>query len=360
MTNKYYFHGSDIELIKSQYNIDDNNLVNFAANVNPLGLSQNLTKQLDINVISSYPDRHYTALKEAISSYTKAPSNTILVGNGTSELISTFIRYIRPVKAMIVGPTYSEYEHEVSLSGGQSYYLPLYEENDFMLDVDSLINRLDKSIDMLIICNPNNPTSSCVDLISMRKILDACKENHIYVMVDETYIEFAPNITAYSAVSLTRYYNNLIVLRSMSKFFASPGLRLGYAIIDNYNMISEINKSSKPWMVNSIATSAGVIMLSDKNYIDTTTSLINAERDYCYNSVLELDGYKPYKPYANFMLVKINKASLTSEDIFENAIQQGMLIRDCSSFPFLTDNYFRFCFMKHEDNVRLIECIASC
>ncbi len=359
MSNDYYYHGSDIEAISKKYNIKESDIINFAANVNPNGLSPRLKEQFDINIITSYPDREYVALKEAISDYTGAPNQNILVGNGTSELISTFIRTIRPGKAMIIGPTYSEYEREVSLSGGRAYYFPLYEEDVFKLNLDLLNDRLDKTIDMLIICNPNNPTSSAIDLITMRHILDICKQNHIYVMVDETYIEFVSAIEAYSAVSLSQYYTNLIILRSTSKFFATPGLRLGYAIIGDSNMISDINGHSKPWMVNSIAATVGEIMFRDNEYINSTRQLINEEQEYCYNALLELDGYKPYKPYANFMLVKINKVGITSNNVFESLIKEGLLIRDCSSFPFLTDKYIRFCFMNHEENKKLIDNIKN-
>ena len=100
-------------------------------------------------------------------------------------------------------------------------------------------------------------------------------------------------------------------------------------------------------------------MFRDYEYIKETSSLINEERDYCYNALLAMDGFKPYKPYANFMLVKVNKANITADNIFENAVREGLLIRNCSSFPFLTDEYFRFCFMTHEDNVRLIKTIGA-
>ena len=359
MKNNYYYHGSDIEKIKLKYNISDDSLINFAANVNPLGISPLLMEEFNLDIITSYPDRDYTSLKSVIADYTGASADNILVGNGTSELISTFIRSISPKKAMIIGPTYSEYEREVSLSGGKSYYFPLYEEDDFKLNDSLLISRLDKSIDMLIICNPNNPTSSCIDLVTMRRILDVCKENHIYVLIDETYIEFVSKVEAYSAISLSQYYTNLFILRSTSKFYASPGLRLGYAIVGSHDIIYDINRVAKPWMVNSVAARAGEIMLTDYNYIRETSLLVNEERDFCYNSFLEMGGYKPYKPYANFMLVKINKSGITSNDVFEAAIHEGMLIRNCSTFPFLTDEYFRFCFMKHDDNKKLIECIKK-
>ena len=361
MKNDYYFHGSDIERIKEKYKIKNEEIINFAANVNPLGISPQLKAELSnhMDIITTYPDRNYTTLKKSIAGYVGTNTDNILVGNGTSELISLFIEIINPKKAMIIGPTYSEYERKVTLMGGNAYYFPLHEDEDFKLEADCLIDKLDRSIDMLIMCNPNNPTSSCVDLVTTRKILDACKENHIYVLIDETYIEFVTSIEAYSAVSLSEYYNNVIILRSTSKFFASPGLRLGYAIIGNTDLISKINQNKNPWMINSIAAKAGEIMFADRKYIKDTSDLINKERDFMYNAFLATDGFKPYKPYANFMLVKINKPNITSKDIFEGAITNRLLIRDCSTFPFLNNNYFRFCFMEHEDNLKLLDCIRS-
>lgn len=119
---------------------------------------------------------------------------------------------------MIIGPTYSEYEREISLGGGTTLYYPLREKDDFKLDVNDFISHLNENIDLLVICNPNNPTSSCITSADMRRILDACKEYDIYVMVDETYVEFAENMEEIDSVPLTNYYNNIVILRGTSKF----------------------------------------------------------------------------------------------------------------------------------------------
>lgn len=146
----------------------------------------------------------------------------MIVGNGSTELISLFIQIEHPKKAMIIGPTYSEYEREISLGGGTTLYYPLREKDDFRLDVNDFISHLNENIDLLVICNPNNPTSSCITSTDMRRILDACKEYDIYVMVDETYVEFAENMEEIDSVPLTNYYNNIVILRGTSKFFAAP------------------------------------------------------------------------------------------------------------------------------------------
>ena len=192
---KPVFHGSDVEKIAEKYGLNKNKITSFSANVNPLGISPVLREKLRENVdcIERYPDREYRTLKTAIADYLNCHTNNIMVGNGTTELISLFIGIASPRRAIIVGPTYSEYEREVALGGGTSLYFPLKEEDNFVLDPESLSSQLNESIDLLIMCNPNNPTSTCISRRSMRKILDVCKQNDIFVMVDETYIEFTEN-----------------------------------------------------------------------------------------------------------------------------------------------------------------------
>ena len=167
MKNDYYFHGSDIERIKEKYKIKNEEIINFAANVNPLGISPKLKAELSnhMDIITTYPDRNYTKLKEAISSYVGTSTSNILVGNGTSELISLFIEILNPKKAMIIGPTYSEYERKVTLMGGNAYYFPLHEDEDFKLEVEPLIDKLDSIIFLL---NSIKVTGIVLQLVPVR------------------------------------------------------------------------------------------------------------------------------------------------------------------------------------------------
>lgn len=357
--HKDHFHGSDLEKIEQIYGIHKEDIVSFSANVNPLGVSPRLRETLSehIDVITSYPDREYTSLRKCMAAYCGCDYEDILVGNGSTELISLFIQIEHPKKAVILGPTYSEYEREITLEGGTTHYYPLKESNNFQMDVPDFISHLNDSIDLIIMCNPNNPTSTCITKKQMREILDSCKEHGIYVMVDETYVEFAPDIQNISSVSLTNDYNNLVILRGTSKFFAAPGLRLGYAITGNHDLIHEINTRKNPWTINSLADVAGETMFCDTGYIEATRSLIFEERERMYKLFSSSTRYKAYKPYGNFMLLKILDESLTSEVLFDRAIREKMMIRDCSTFPFLDNHYIRFCFMNPEDNTRLAECL---
>ena len=359
ITHKDHFHGSDLEKIEKIYGIKKEDIISFSANVNPLGISPLMRERLTSNLdcISTYPDREYTALRDSIGNYNSCDANDVIVGNGTTELISLFIEIMHPKKAIVLGPTYSEYEREVTLNGGTTLYYPLKAENDFELDINHFTSKLDATIDMIILCNPNNPTSSSIPKSDMRHILDVCKENDIYVLVDETYVEFVDNINSISSVSLCTYYNNIIVLRGTSKFFASPGLRLGYAITGNKDLKKEILKRQDPWSINSLADIAGQIMFSDEEYINATRQLVSAEKDRMYELFKADDRFRPFKPSANFMLIEILDDKLDSEILFEQAIIENLMIRDCSTFPFLSNKFIRFCFMNPEDNDRLAKCL---
>jgi threonine-phosphate decarboxylase len=358
---KEHFHGSDLEKIEKIYGIRKEDITSFSANVNPLGISPKLRETLasHVDAICTYPDREYTSLRSCIGDYVGCDMQNILVGNGSTELISLIIQIERPKKALILGPTYSEYEREVKLLGGTTIYYPLKEADGFRLQTEDFIAKLNESIDMLVICNPNNPTSTCVSSRQMRSILDACKEHGIFVMIDETYVEFAEDVERVTAVPLTKYYDNLIILRGTSKFFAAPGLRLGYAITGNRDLLKNLGTRQNPWSISSLAAIAGEIMFTDQEYIEKTRALISSERKRMYDMLSAHPDYKVYEPSANFLLVKLLREDQTSDSLFDKAIRRCMMIRDCSTFPFLDDRYIRFCIMSPEMNDKLMACILE-
>lgn len=357
MDTKPVFHGSDIEKICEYYHLNKDEIVRFGANVNPLGLSEKVKTDIaaHVDLLSSYPDREYTSLRETISEYCSVPAEFILPGNGSSELIALLIDARAPKRTLILGPTYSEYSRELAISGSTQEYYHLKEEQDFRLDVDDLSRTLSEGYDFLIICNPNNPTSSAILHDDMEQLLTFCAEHNIFVMIDETYVEFAPDISAVTAVPFTKRFQNLMILRGVSKFFAAPGMRFGYGITGNMDFLKKMKEKQIPWSLNSIGAFAGEKMFKDQNYIRRTRELILSERDWMYRAVSEMPGYKAYEPYANFILLKILKEGVTSADIFDRCIRQGLMIRDCASFQCLEGEYIRFCIMMPEDNTRLLQ-----
>jgi threonine-phosphate decarboxylase len=362
MTQKSeHFHGSDLEKIEEIYHIPREEITSFAANVNPIGISPKLRTTLaqHIDDITGYPEREYTSLRKCIASYVDTDFKNIIVGNGSTELISLFIQILKPHKALILGPTYSEYERDVTLAGGTSRYYRLDENSGFSIHVDSLEGQLKENVDLLIVCNPNNPTSTAISRSEMRRILDICKENGIYVLVDETYVEFAEDLTEITAIPLAQYYNNIIILRGISKFFAAPGLRLGYAICGNRDLLKEAVSRQDPWTINTLASIAGEIMFTDTEYIARTRQLISSEKARICQRLDSISGLTYYPPKANFILLKILRDDVTAMDIFEAAIHKKLMIRDCSDFPFLNDRYFRFCIMMPDKNDELLEVIET-
>lgn len=361
LEHKEHFHGSDLEKIEAAYGIKKEDIISFSANVNPLGISGKLREKLSshIDAITTYPDREYTSLRKCIAGYAHTDYRNILTGNGSTELISLVIQILKPSKALIAGPTYSEYEHEISLYNGRSHYFRLQEYDDFNLNIDALDKALASDIDLFVLCNPNNPTSSQIGRDTMRKILDICKERGIFVMVDETYVEFSKDYENITSIPLTEYYNNIIILRGISKFFAAPGLRLGYAICGSRHLLKEIDSRKNPWTINSLAAIAGEIMFNDTEYIKKTKELVSSERNRICQVLEKVPEVKFYHPNANFILLRILKDGITSGDLFDAAIKKGLMIRDCSTFPFLDNKFIRFCFMNPEENDALLKVLTE-
>lgn len=362
MNTKPVFHGSDIEKICEYYHLKKEDIINFGANVNPLGLSASVKAALasHLDILSSYPDREYTSLREVLSAYCRIPSDYILPGNGSSELISLLIDALSPKHTLILGPTYSEYSRELSFSGSTQEYYHLKEEQDFRLDADNLCTVLAKgNYDLLIICNPNNPTSSAILHDDMEKLLCFCADHGVFVMIDETYVEFAPDIEAVTAVPFTQRFTNLCVLRGVSKFFAAPGMRLGYAVTGNPDFLRKMKEKQIPWSLNSAGAYAGELLFQDQDYIDRTRQLILTERGRMYDALSQLASFKVFQPYANFLLLKILKEEKTAFDVFETCIKNGLMIRDCSSFQCLDGEFVRFCIMMPEDNSRLLKVLEK-
>ena len=361
MEAKPQFHGSDTAAVAAFYHVPVDEIVCFGANVNPLGLSKNLKKDLaaHLDLLSSYPDRNYTTLKKVIADYCQILPEHVIVGNGSTELISLLIQTRKPQKTLVLGPTYSEYGRELDLVGSSIHTYLLKESDQFHLDIHAFCEEIRKGYDLVILCNPNNPTSSALKISEIQTILDCCREAGSFLMIDETYVEFAPDISAITAVPLTKQFSNLMVLRGVSKFYAAPGMRFGYGITGNSEFLKTMREKQIPWSLNSLGAFAGEMLFQDHDYYQQTRNLILSERQKMYETIKKLPTFKIYPAYANFLLVKILKDGITSFDVFERCIQKGLMIRDCSSFQCLEGEYVRFCIQMPEENQRLLDLLQT-
>ena len=339
-------HGGDI------YRHPD--VIDFSVNTNPLGTPESVKRAVQESVakIEHYPDVRCEALREAISRFEQVNMEEIFCGNGAAELFFAAVQAVWPQKALVIAPSFSEYEEALRSVGAEVEYYYLCEEDNFQIRED-YVDKLSEEIDMIFLCNPNNPTSSALNTEEISKILAHCKKHNIFVMIDETYVEFAPDIQKISAVSLTTKFDNFMVLRGTSKFFCAPGLRLGYGICGNLSFLERMNSIKNPWTINTLAALAGEAMFMDKDYIKMTKDYIDSERSRCMNILSKRPNLKVFKAYANFILVKLLDGT-TSFEMFERCIKEGLMIRDCASFHGLDGEFIRFCIQKKEDNDSLL------
>lgn len=350
-------HGGDLDAIERKYKIPKSQIIDFSGNINPLGFPQSVKNVLshNLDIVSTYPDKNYTALRQSIAGYTGAIAENIVVGNGSTELISTFIKSVNAKKSIILGPAYSEYEHELAVTGSDFKYFPLEEKNNFVADINKLLNALTEDIDLFVVCNPNNPTGTAITTAQMEVILQHCKKNNTFVMVDETYIEFSDNLDEICSIPLTNKFDNLFVIRGVSKFFAAPGIRLGYGITSSAAFHALLKKFQDPWSVNILASFAGEHLFSDKEFMRTTQKLISEERKKALAEFKTWKNIKAYESSSNFILLKLLTNKITSAEIFEKLIVKKVLIRDASSFSFLDNTYLRFCILMPAQNAFLIQ-----
>lgn len=353
---KYTIHGGDVDLISRMYGIEKEKIINFSGNVSPMGLPFSVRNVITNNIdcICEYPDVTYLSLKEAIGEYSGANPKNITVGNGSTELISHFIAAVNPQKSIVVSPAYSEYIKEIKNCGGAFSLFELQEKDDFILNIDELLKIIDSDTDMLVLCNPNNPTGTYVTEENLKIILQKCRETDTFVFIDETYVEFADDNVNISGVALTDEFDNLCVIRGTSKFFCCPGLRLGYAICSNSKICDIVNGRKDSWSVNSFAELCGKTMFKDKEFIKNSRSFISSERKRICDILIDFKNIYVYKTQSNFFLLKILKEGVTSKDVFDKLIKKNILIRNAEDFPFLSDRFIRFCILLKDENDMLL------
>ncbi len=352
-------HGGNLNVIEKKFNIQKENIIDFSDNINPLGASKLLKENMDniYDLLNIYPDENYEKLRKAIGEYTKTNFENIIVGNGATELISGLIKAVSPNKSLIILPTYSEYEKELKKINSDISYFDVLESEDFKLNIDNLINTITKEIDLLVFCNPNNPTGYLTNISDLRIILEHCKTTNTTVLLDETYIEFSKESTG--ATSIVSDFDNLFIIRGTSKFFAISGLRLGYGLCSNTLLKEKVLKTLIPWNVNIVADYFGQLIFTDKSFIEESISLCNAEYKKIIDFFNTIPEIKVFESSTNFILFKILSSKFNANDLFEYMIKEGLLIRNLTHSKGLSDKYFRICLQTSENNDKFLKCFKE-
>ena len=333
--------------------------IDFSSNINPLGISRYVLKEIKKNIkqISNiYPDPNCTLLKESIAEYIKngIDKNWINIGNGATELIHNFVRCISLENSIIPSPTFCEYELASKRCKMKIDYVPLSKK--LRIESDLIIEKVKKNSNSLIfLCNPNNPTG-LVNTGVIEKILSSINNSKTILLVDESFIDFLNDIEKKSIISKIKEFDNLSILRSMTKSYGLAGLRLGY-LIANPKLIQQLKSYQISWNVNGIAQIAGIAALKDQEHLCKTKKIVQKEREYIYNKINKKESYaNALRSEVNFFLIKLRNVNST---IYQKIMLNfhGIFVRDCSTFTGMSNDFIRVAVRTHRDNLMLLKAI---
>jgi len=299
-------HGGNIYKFQRE---GKNDILDYSSNINPLGVPQ---KFIDIakksfEKLVNYPDPYYIELRKKIAEFNSLNMDNIIVGNGATEILFLYIRALKP------------------------------------------------NYDLLLFCNPNNPTGQFIKLEDIKEIIENCENKNTKIFIDEAFIEFIESWKE-KTVSLLKN-KNIFIMRAFTKFFAIPGLRLGYGIGFDDEILRKMWEEKEPWTVNTFANLAGLTMLDDKEYIEKSEKWILEEKKFMYKELSEFQYIKAYKTECNFILIKIYNTS--SASLRDKMIEKNILIRDASNFKFLDYHFVRLAIKDRKSNLKMMETLAE-
>lgn len=332
----------------------DPKVIDFSSNVNPLGFPASVKDVIkkNISLLSVYPDPNSSKLKVDLEKYTGISKNQIVVGNGATEIIYNFCKgFIKKnIHVVIPIPTFEEYEAATRLHGGRVYHFKTMNLNQ---NTSSLQNIMTKK-DIIFLCNPNNPTGVLVPQKKMKKIIEHAYDNSILVFLDECFIELVPESNE-SMVPYLKEFDNLFILRSLTKSFGLAGLRVGYGL-GSKKIVDTLSRIKIPWNVNGLAQKAASVALSSKSHLDKTRKLIKKELHFLTNSISKIPDFSCYPSSTNFILIK---SQINSKTIQKRLLEKKILVRDCSTFHGLDNTFIRVAIRTHKENMKLVRSLEA-
>ena len=332
----------------------DEKIVDFSSNVNPLGCHPGVKKYLknQLNQIHVYPDSESTRLRSNLKWFTGINTSQILIGNGATEIIynfcSTFVN--KKSKVLIPCPTFSEYEKAVNFFGGKP--IPFRTLN-LNLDLQKFMKKIPTK-GIVFICNPNNPTGEILSKKNMEQIVKLAEKKSTLVFIDETFIELVPDSNP-SLVKTLKSYENLFILRSFTKSFGLAGLRIGYGL-GSKKIIEILQRVKIPWNVNYIAQTAASAALCYSDFLEKSRENIKKENSFLMNSLSEFEWLSCFSSSTNFILIK---TKINSKLLQKKLLKKNILVRDCSTFCGLDENYIRIAVKNRVQNKLLVKALGE-
>lgn len=350
-------HGGNLFAIARQLGLKPHELLDFSASINPLGMPAGMRRAIvdQVDRLVHYPDAGAQPLKEALAAYHHVSPDQICPANGSTELIYLLPRLVKGERALIVAPAFSEYAHALEVAGWEVAYHILSPDDGFSLSLPSLEQRLSEGYDLLFLCNPGNPTGALCSRAEVDAVQALCSCFGTLLVLDEAFIDFCgEEIAATLSVACS---GNGIVLRSMTKFYAMPGLRLGYAVTDAATC-QRLEASRGPWNVNTLAQAAGLAAIADDGFRAQSVAAVAELREAMTRQLAAVTPLKPFPGKANYLLLRL-PAGYPAGELCRKMLGRGLLIRDCSTFVGLNGGFVRVAVRTPDENARLIATFAE-
>jgi len=353
-----FAHGGNRERLAEASGRAASSLLDFSASINPLGPPEYLRSLLSRNLetLLHYPDPDATELRCAAAARFAVSPNQIIVGNGSTEIIYALPRALSVKRAVIPAPSYVGYQESIAAAGCSVDFLLLPPKEGFALDWQELAKVL-RGDEMVFLGQPNNPTGLCFEPASLAAMLAQFPQT--FFVVDEAFIDFI--IDPPTAIPYLQQFSNLVILKSMTKFYAIPGLRLGLALAAP-PLAAKIRAQLPPWSVNSLALAVGAKVLADDTYATASRDLVCRLRKALSSGLVALGDIKVYDGQANYLLCRwqpLPKGFRAGSELCMALLTNGIAIRDCANFPGLGPDFFRVAVRTEQENATLLTALAE-
>jgi len=347
-------HGGNVYEVARALGIKAADLLDFSANINPLGYPPGAVAAAAAawGEMTHYPDRQCRNLQEALAAYHDLSPEEILVGNGSTELIYLVVRALRPRRALIVTPAFSEYEAACLMCQADTVFHPTAAEDAF-----SLRRAPDlRGADLVFLANPASPSGALLAPEEILPLVEAMAASGAYIVLDEAFIDFVEDA---SLKTHLRNFSRLIILRSFTKFFGIPGLRLGY-LMAKPELAQTLAEAQEPWSVNAVAQAVGLACLKDREFMARSRQVVRRERDFLLTEISRIPGLQTFPGKVNYLLVKLTAPDWTAARLRQTLLEHRLLIRDASNFRGLNERFFRVAVRLREENEKLLRALRAC
>ncbi len=346
-------HGGNIYKKAKELGISPEEIQDFSANISPLGLPPQIRQAVigSLEGLVNYPDPECRQLREAIAENDEVREEWITCGNGGADLLYRIAFGLKPRKVLLPVPAFVEYEEALTAAGAEMVY---YRMGEDLLPGEDLLGWITEEIDMLVLCNPNNPTGLLLSRDYLLKVMEKAEKTGVYLLLDECFLEICMEEESHTFIPYLGRFPHLMILKSFTKLYALPGIRLGYLLSSNPDLIGAVDHAGQSWSVSTIAQEAGVCALSLKDYKRRVKEEIARELVYMKDAMASLP-VKLYDGQANYLFFRAPGC----RDLDKQLEKRGFMIRNCSNYVNLGEDYWRVAVKDHSANLRLMEAMRE-